>query len=614
MSGTSAFMSLTKRTIKRPHFFDDFELDDHSDENITLSSMSDEYVSSTEGESEEEEETQPISEEGTSIDSSNDQTFTSGSKADYFTWKKVGPKMNGKEKKFIPSTPYGFNSSNNMKDADALDFFFEYLSLEFWEKVVEFSNSRQTPKSNYILTLPNLLRYLSVCMYHGALRMRAIHKIWKKGTIFYNKKVASVLKEWEFSAIGKILRVSEDPESNINDNLRYIRTMAEELNNNCRTKFNPGKNISLDEASMGFSGKTKNINRTRHKKKSSSFQAFAICDDATAFLLGFEFVFDNIASLQNDNSINKTQNAVLRILDPFKGHWYWVIMDNYYTSPRLMLLLADLKFYAFGTWKHNLGMPDMLNQKKVSLRNLEAAREQPPIVLECQTRTIAQVEQEISPLWGTSFYCNSVVKFLTSLPFDMSKRLRGGQKNKLKYLIQHLYNEYMNGVDVFDALVSYYTTYFKCSKAWKRLFFWMLDAALVNGFISQSPFLRKEISHVDYIINVADQLVLFAEALEMKIEEESETAETMFCTPATWYFTQKNQHADIRLNGTHKCMKSTIANRCVLCRKNTKAKKTRSFCTTCQKPICSVHWNDWHKEHDLSNHFPVLSKRNRSKK
>ena len=45
------------------------------------------------------------------------------------------------------------------------------------------------------------------------------------------------------------------------------------------------------------------------------------------------------------------------------------------------------------------------------------------------------------------------------------------------------YNNWMGGVDIHDQLRSYYTTQITTVRTWLPLFFWALDAAVINAYI-----------------------------------------------------------------------------------------------------------------------------------
>ena len=47
----------------------------------------------------------------------------------------------------------------------------------------------------------------------------------------------------------------------------------------------------------------------------------------------------------------------------------------------------------------------------------------------------------------------------------------------------HDYNLYMIGVDKLDQLMRYYSFFHKSVKWWRKVFFWVVEVAVVNAYI-----------------------------------------------------------------------------------------------------------------------------------
>ena len=65
------------------------------------------------------------------------------------------------------------------------------------------------------------------------------------------------------------------------------------------------------------------------------------------------------------------------------------------------------------------------------------------------------------------------------------------------------YNKYMGGVDLADQLLSYYGFGHRTVKWWRRAFFFLLDMAVVNGYILytvQNPDKRQRLNHEQFRI------------------------------------------------------------------------------------------------------------------
>ena len=61
-----------------------------------------------------------------------------------------------------------------------------------------------------------------------------------------------------------------------------------------------------------------------------------------------------------------------------------------------------------------------------------------------------------------------------------------GAQPKSKPVVVDNYNKYMLGVDRFDQRMSYYQFVRKSVCWWMKVFFWMLEVAVVNSYILYS--------------------------------------------------------------------------------------------------------------------------------
>ena len=73
---------------------------------------------------------------------------------------------------------------------------------------------------------------------------------------------------------------------------------------------------------------------------------------------------------------------------------------------------------------------------------------------------------------------------------------------KLKPLMIVDYNKHMLGVDKLDQLMSYYSFLHKSVKWWRKVFFWILEVAVVNAYIIYKELALKQgdkpLSHIAF--------------------------------------------------------------------------------------------------------------------
>jgi hypothetical protein len=175
------------------------------------------------------------------------------------------------------------------------------------------------------------------------------------------------------------------------------------------------------------------------------------------------------------------------------------------------------------------------------------------------------------------------------------------------------YNKCMGYVDVHAQLESYYSVQQSHFRNWWPLFFFILDAMLVNVWIILR-LSHSTIFHRDMQAELACALIS-----EGRIDLES--------TPVQWPSTKRKPTEEVSRNAEHILVKSTRKH-CFVCRKkkqrkarkrpsrkvmsevdanarrepplraNTHGSQTIYMCGLCQVPLCKVGscWNDYHSK------------------
>ena len=481
-----------------------------------------------------------------------------------------------------------------------LDMFFMFLPEEFWKTVVQYSNEGKLEGDKFEFTYSKLLRFLSFVILKRISGAERVADIWSKEPYYRNDFIAEILSYRDFWSISRLLRINRKITEPHEDKLYKIRPMVTELNRNSSSLFKLERYVSLDEASPGYSGRTSLKKRTKHKKVPEAFQFFTLCDSRTGYCFQFEAAFDNIAAKSNENQFSKTQNAVLRLIGSLEQNWHVVVMDNYYSSPTLCSELLNRKQLVLGTWRSSYGVPKCLDLPKLQGKSLETARNQEIVVAYCNEIRVNGESNMIDVIVGATLYDSSLVKFISTDKFTFWEKEIGGQKKVERYAIQHAYNSGMNGVDILDQLVDVYSTYIKSNKWWKRLFYWLLDVALVNSYIVMKES-NYSLTHRKLLANVALQSLEKAVELEkVDIQTSPEQPTIEIPKKSIWRLTEKNQNNSVRLLGNHVVELVGKRHRCALCYFHKKDIYATTYCDTCKKYLC-LHpcWNIFHSNDRL---------------
>ena len=179
-------------------------------------------------------------------------------------------------------------------------------------------------------------------------------------------------------------------------------------------------------------------------------------------------------TLGKDDSITSdlgmTAGVVLRLVEPICGLGHHLYTGNLYTSPRLYAELRLRGFEACGTLR--LNRRDVPPEAKATLRKGER-------------RAVAVDENMAIVQWHDKRVVSLLSTVHSDTPVQIERRcthVSGGHEvvEKPEAIIE--YNKFMGGVDRGDQLLSYYGFPHRTVKWWRRAFFFLFDAAIVNSY------------------------------------------------------------------------------------------------------------------------------------
>lgn len=154
-----------------------------------------------------------------------------------------------------------------------------------------------------------------------------------------------------------------------------VRPLITHFNSKFREHYTPQRDISIDESMVGFRGKTPSLRQYLPNKRHSRFgvKLWCLADSTNGYLHGFEvYRGAGIPEEPREHIKGPTHALVLRLMraSGLLGLGYHLTMDNYFTSPSLLLELHHNRTVATGTVRSNRrGLPRQAIQQR--MRNQE---------------------------------------------------------------------------------------------------------------------------------------------------------------------------------------------------------------------------------------------------
>jgi hypothetical protein len=262
--------------------------------------------------------------------------------------------------------------------------------------------------------------------------------------------------------------------------------------------YNPGRNLAVDESMVTFKGRTHLKQYMPQKPIKRGLKIWALACSSTGYLLNFS-VYEGKKASDEESSLG--EKTVLELTKPFEGKYYCVYFDNFFTSSSPLSKLLERKLFGCGTMRSN--RKNFPNELLVVDKKIEQG----------DSDTVGTSSITVRQWKDNGKKCVLVVSTMHSVT-EMSTVQRM-TKEGVKVTVHcpksiDDYNQNMGGVDLFDQLHSCYNISWKSRKWWLKLFYYLIDASVVNSYIlyktgASTKFKPK--SHLVFRSVLANQLI-----------------------------------------------------------------------------------------------------------
>uniref|UniRef100_A0A8C1K4N4 PiggyBac transposable element-derived protein domain-containing protein n=1 Tax=Cyprinus carpio TaxID=7962 RepID=A0A8C1K4N4_CYPCA len=446
------------------------------------------------------------------------------------------------------------------------------------------------------LKVKELYSYIALVVYMGLLSTKTIADYWSGKEIYNLPFPKSVMSRSRFQAISWNLHLCNLQEDRANakkkgtpdyDRLFKIKPLYTDIIAACKTYFHPNRELAVDERMVASKARIGFKQYMKDKPTKWGYKLFVLADSVCGYTWNF-FVYEGKSSLATGKGLS--YDSVVRLLDlPLLGKGYHVYMDNFYTSPGLLLDLLEKRTLACGTIRsHVQGFP----RTRANELSERAQRGSIRWLREGKLLFVRWMDTKMVSMCSTihKAYDGSMV----------SRRIRNPKNGweKCQITIPETakdYNKYMGGVDLSDALIGYYNVIHKTKKWYKTFFFHFVDIAVVNSLIlhqnllkyqKQTPLTQKEFREA--LVAELVGTVILPEDAEPSTSCDQETygssaVEEELCWPE--YFGSDS---------------SSGRRVCVLCKISGHKVKTPVYCIKCNVALCFVSsrncFKKWHTE------------------
>ena len=331
------------------------------------------------------------------------------------------------------------------------------------------------------LTVPELKAFIGVWIFMGIIRKPATRDYWAQGAIegdfpivtdtFPRNRFLAIL--WNLHFNDNALAVPRGSPGY--DKLHKVRPVITTLTQTFLSSYNPHRENSIDEAMVGFKGRSSLKQYVPKKPTKRGIKVWCRSDSKN----GYTCAFQVYTGKQGDSSDKDPGARVIKDLSQdVQGKNYFLFFDNFFSSPTLLADLMDSKTYCVATAVATRKEFPKFDKSRVAAlkRGQHIAKQVTAKKVQCF------VWKDRKPVNFVNTLCN-----YDSIDVVSRKLKDGSYIDVACPLAVKLYNQNMGGVDLADQMREAYTCSRKSRTRWYMHLFWVfLDLAIINAHILES--------------------------------------------------------------------------------------------------------------------------------
>lgn len=429
--------------------------------------------------------------------------------------------------------------------------------------------------------------FLGMLIFMGIHVLPRLENYWSSDPALNVPVISNVMNSKRYKKIVEVLHCNDNntdtPRSDpAHDKLHKLRPIIDKINGNIKKVYVNSSHYAVDESMVLFTGRSLIKQYQPKKPIPRGYLSWCLADATTGFVTNFEIYTGKSSNSDKDDKSLLGERVVLKLTTSIDNKKpVMVVFDNFFTSVPLLKKLRKRNIYSCGTVRRNRKyLPETWKTKKTKQKAKDRMK---------------RGEYKYFTKSGVSAvqWMDNKEVFMLSTLHDPKKIVSVKRKTKKGTTIEvpcpevvQCYNSFMGGVDRFDQLRERYEIGRRSIKWWHRLFYFLVDLAIVNSFIlwklSKPNTTQDQLS---FRINLAKQLIANFSSRKQRGK------------PAQ-YLSKVSVPKETRLAnvGTH-LPKAATFRRCRLCTSKGKGqKRTKYYCATCLVPLCMPEcFNEFHK-------------------
>lgn len=351
------------------------------------------------------------------------------------------------------------------------DFFLTFLDDDIISNIVFQTNLYSNQKQRNIkpISKEEFYGFLGLNMLFSYHRLPRIRNYWSSDIDYSVSVVPDTLTRNRYFQILGNLHINDNeaiPKQNT-DRLYKIRPLIDKLNKNFQSLRMPNQVQSIDESMILFKGRSaiKQYNPLKPIKRGYKLWCRS---DMSGYMYEFE-----VYQGKDDSEFKRFGlggSIVQKLTKSLVNKNHIIMMDNYFSSVELYEYLKSVGIYACGTIRSNRkGLPALAADKTLKRGDFDSR-------VSDQGISYFKWKDNRSVFFLSNYHGTEICNV-------QRKQKDGSIMDIPAPTIVGDYNSHMGGVDKSDMLKSLYDRDRKAKKWWHRLFFGIIEIAMINSYV-----------------------------------------------------------------------------------------------------------------------------------
>ena len=361
-----------------------------------------------------------------------------------------------------------------------MEYFKNFISNKLLDKICEQSNIYALQKNvnkSLLLHREKLEQWIGIAMQMSVTKISDTRMHWSKYS--FSDKISSTMTQQRWEDIKSNLDLVDNSTINKNDKIGKIRMLIDHLRQEFE-KIPMLEFLPVDEQIVPFKGASSMKQYVPKKPHKWGYKIFILAD-STGVVYDFFPYTGKIYPVNNPEvpDLGPSSNSVLQLEECISnGQNFKLHCDNWFTSLKLIDHLASRQIWVYGTiQERRLQGLSFKSEKQLSVSGRGSFEE-------------FETQSENATITAVKWYDNRSVclasSYATLFLVEKCKRFNKKTKNYDDIDIPnivHLYNKYMDGVDLHDQMMAYYRMAFHSRKYHLRLMFHMIGMCVINSWL-----------------------------------------------------------------------------------------------------------------------------------